>query len=562
MTGFSLVASRFTHLWVVPLAIALAMLVAFLGWRTEQRRRRRLAQLGDVPVLERLLPHTEGTRVSHVRAIVLGLATLGLGLAIAGPHWGERSEQRRDAGIDLGLVLDVSASMLAADDGISRLEQMKADVRRLIATMPAVRVALVVVAGRSYVLTPLTSDQDALALFLDGLDPSMVSQGGTALAAGITQATQLLGKAPDAGDRAVVIMSDGETWDDEGEIAASVQEARKAGLSIVTVGYGTTAGANIPVAGGGVKRDRDGTPVVTRANPGTLDGIARAGDGVFVDGKSADRPGRVRAALRRLRQTERTYSAGSSPVQRYQLFLWPAFLLLLIEALWSGGALRKVRPSAAAAVTALLLVLSSTAAAQRPASPSRDPLTLYKERRFVEAAAAFRARMRDGDRSVRTLYNLGTALMESDSTAAATEVLNRVITLSPDPELRYRALFNAGLASLRRARAEKGPSAEPYFAAAVASYKRALRTRTDDPDAKWNLELALRDQQRNSGGGGGGAGGQEPPPPTPPPSSGQQQLEKQRAAAVLGSAARDERDVQARRVRDGARREAPNGRDW
>jgi Ca-activated chloride channel family protein len=105
--------------------------------------------------------------------------------------------------------------------------------------------------------------------------------------------------------------------------------------------------------------------------------------------------------------------------------------------------------------------------------------------------------------------------------------------------------------------------AGPHFAAAVAAYKRALRTRTDDPDAKWNLELSIREQQRHAGGGGGGGGGQQPPPEPPPQSnSKQQELDRQRADAVLNSAARDERDVQSRRQRDGRRREASAGRDW
>ena len=137
-----------------------------------------------------------------------------------------------------------------------------------------------------------------------------------------------------------------------------------------------------------------------------------------------------------------------------------------------------------------------------------------------------------------------------------------MVTIAPDAELRYRALFNLGLANLRRGRSATQAEAGPFLDAAVAAYKRALRTRTDDPDAKWNLELALRDQQRNRTGGGGGAGGQQPPPPDPPPSKGQQELDKQRADAVLNSAARDERDVQARKQRDGRRRDVTGVRDW
>jgi Ca-activated chloride channel family protein len=552
----------FARVWMLPVAACCALLVAGIGWSVDSRRRARLAQLGDVPVLERLVPRRAGGLPPRLRAVVLGAATLCLGVAIAGPRWGERAESRRDTGVDIALVLDVSASMLAMDEGASRLDHMKADVRRLLATLPGARVALLVVAGRSYILTPLTADHDALGLFLDGLDPAMVSQGGTALAAGVAQATQLLGVSPDGSDRALVVMSDGETWDDEGEIATAAQSARDAKIAVVTVGYGTAAGATIPVAGGGVKRDADGQPVITKANAATLEGIARITEGVYVDGDAADRPGRIRTALRRLRQTERVYNAGTSPIQRYALFLWPAFVLLLFDALFAEFSRRRVTvPLAAVALLCLLLGAAPVAAQSTADAP--DAMQLFQQRKFNESAQALRLRMQGGDRSLRNMYNLGTALLEADSIAAATDLLDRVVTIAPDAELRFRALFNLGLANLHRARAATATEAGPYYAAAVAAYKRALRTRADDPDAKWNLELSLREQQKSGGGGGGGGGAaKQPPPPNPPPSKGQQQLDKQRAEAVLNSAARDERDVQTRRQRDGQRREAPVGKDW
>ncbi len=551
----------FSRVWMLPVALLCAALVAWIGWRIDARRRSRLAQLGDVPVLERLVPRRSRGLPPRVRAIILGTAALCLGVGIAGPRWGERAERRRDLGVDIALVLDVSASMLATDEGASRLDHMKADVRRLLVTMPGARVALLVVAGRSYILTPLTADHDALGLFLDGLDPGMVSQGGTALAQGLAQATQLLGVSPEGGDRAVVVMSDGETWDDEGAIATAAQSARDARLAVVTVGYGTAAGATIPLPGGDVKRDADGKPVVTRASAETLEGIARVAEGVYVDGLAADRPGRIRAALRRLRQTERVYNAGTTPIQRYSYFLWPAFVLLLLDALLAERGRRTALVPVASMLLAGALLLPAPARAQ--STGATDPVALFKERRFVDAVQTLRQSIASGDRTLRTQYNLGTALLEADSIGPATEVLDRVVTIAPDAELRFRALFNLGLANLRKARTATSAEAGPYFASAVAAYKRALRTRTDDPDAKWNLELAIREQQKSGGGGGGGGGGgQQPPPPTPPQGKGQQQLDKQRAEAVLNSAARDEREVQTRRQRDGQRREAAAGKDW
>jgi Ca-activated chloride channel homolog len=563
MNGVLLTAlSMFARSWMLPVAVLACVMVAMIAWRMEARRRSRLAKLGDLPVLERLMPRRSAGLPPQLRGLLLGSAALCIGIALAGPRWGEREERRRNTGVDMALVLDVSSSMLAVDEGTSRLSRMKSDVQRLLATMPEARVAMLVVAGRSYILTPLTADHDALSLFLDGIDPGMVSQGGTAIAQGIEQATQLLGTGQAAGDRALIVMSDGETWDNDGAVAQAAELARNARLAVITVAYGTEAGANIPLPGGGVKRDADGQAVVTRSSPTTLAGIARSADGVFVDALSADRPGRIRTALRRLRQTERVYNAGTSPIQRYALFLWPALLLLLIDALLAERSWRRAKVAAGGIVVCALSLIPGPAAAQSIGGRSPEPTALFREHRFAEAAQAFRSQIRNGDRSLRGVYNLGTALMEADSTAPAVDLLERVVSITPDADLRFRALFNLGLANLRRARASAPNDASPYYSAAVAAYKRALRTRSDDPDAKWNLELAIRDQQQRSGGAGGGGGGAEPPPQPPPPSKAQKELDKQRADAVLNSASRDERDVQTKRQRDGTRREAPNGRDW
>jgi Ca-activated chloride channel homolog len=84
-------------------------------------------------------------------------------------------------------------------------------------------------------------------------------------------------------------------------------------------------------------------------------------------------------------------------------------------------------------------------------------------------------------------------------------------------------------------------------------------------DAKWNYELALR--KKRSGGGGGGGGASQPQSQTPSapereqpqPSGG---LAQRQAEQLLGSAAREERDVQAKRQRQNRVEPPPGGKDW
>src|SRR5690606_31744651 len=111
--------------------------------------------------------------------------------------------------------------------------------------------------------------------------------------------------------------------------------AAEAGIAVVTVGFGTQRGATIPEPVNGrtvQKRDRQGEIVVTRYTPGPLQAAAEASGGTFVAAPETDKAGRVRAALRNLRTQARTVDAGSSRQPRFQLFLLPVFLLVVLDA--------------------------------------------------------------------------------------------------------------------------------------------------------------------------------------------------------------------------------------
>ena len=245
------------------------------------------------------------------RAARLAGAVLLAMLGLAGPRWGQEQTVLRGEGIDIVLALDASLSMLATDERPNRLERLKQEVRRLRAGSRGDRFALLAFAGRSYILSPLTVDDGALDLFLDNLDPSIVGQAGSSLSRGITQATDLLQASHSAGDRALVVMSDGEAFEERQEIVDAATRAGKAGISVVTVGFGSTEGATIPIRDGDrivEKRDEEGNVVVTRYHPEILQAAATAAQGTFIDAAASDKATRVRRALQS--------SAGRRPHRR------------------------------------------------------------------------------------------------------------------------------------------------------------------------------------------------------------------------------------------------------
>ena len=560
----------FERPWALLLAAVLPVVAVVLLRMWQRQREARLARLGTPAMIARLVPAPAVGRPALRSALLAGAAFLA-GIAAAGPRWGSERTVVQGEGVDLVLALDASLSMLATDERPNRLERVKQEVRRLRSTSRGDRIALLAFAGRSYILTPLTVDDGALDLFLDNLDPSVVGQAGSSLSRTIRQATELLTGTRATSDRAIVVMSDGESFEPVEDVVAAASEAAEKGISLVTVGFGSTQGTTIPVpgeAGTSLKRDENGDVVVTRYHPEMLKAAADAAHGTFVDAAETDKAGKIRRALARLRAERRAVDSGNQLNPQFQLFLVPALLLLLLDT-WladrHGRRRRRVAASSTAPLAAaLLLCLSFPGVAE--AVDLSEAARLYRAKQYAPAAALYRAAVNEGDRSPRTLYNLGTALLAADSLAPAIEALERAGS-APDEEVRYRALFNLGLAHLRRGLAAQGEEAQPSLDAAIAAYKKALLMRSAEGDAKWNYELALRKKQ--SGGGGGGGGGRDQSPAAPDPASSPSQAEQpsgglgqQRAEDLLNSAARDERDVQGKKQKQNRAATPPGGKDW
>ncbi len=542
--------------WLLLAALLLPLAVWALRRTQSRQRLARLARFADAPALSRLVVQESSPERARTRRLVA--AALLAGLALAGPRWGLARGPMSSRGIDMAIAIDASLSMMAPDERPNRLERVKQEVRRLRAMSQADRVALIAFAGRSYILTPLTSDDGALELFLDNLDPNVVGQAGSALSRAIRQGTELLLASDGSADRALVLLSDGESFESPEDITTAATEAGEKGISLVTVGFGTTKGSTIPIRDGSVvrqKEDEEGHVVVTKYTPDLLQQAATAAKGTFIPAEASDKATRIRGALRSLRTARRQVDTREDHVPRFLWLLVPALLLVAFDSwrLLRGAPTRRRRRRLAAAAAAAPIAVASC-------SQPPDPAVLFAQGKVKEAIAAYRDLVAKGDTTSRTLYNLGSALIGADSLREAADRLEAVRRNS-EGEVQYRARFNAGLAQLRIGREPGNAQAEEALAAARTAYRALLTDRPNSPDAKWNYELALRQSPPPSGGGGGGGGGgsdnQQDDQPKP---QGQGGLDQRQAEALLNSAAREERDVQGKKQRQG--RTPPRGKDW
>lgn len=317
-------------------AIAGAFLVVL--WH----RRRRLAQdaLGSSGMLERL------TRVdltgSPQRRGVLIAGALGLmGFALAGPQWGAQEVEEQTRALSVVLAMDISESMWAEDLRPNRLERQRLEARRLVNELTGHRIGLVAFAGSGYLMSPLTIDHGALHLYLDTLDPTMAGTPGSSLAAAIREALELLrDDSAEGGDRAIVVLSDGESHDPEDAVLQAAREAESRRIKVYGIGIGQERGEPIPLHDrlgervGGYKRDSEDNVVLTRL---TREPLSRAADVTGGFWARADESGaaRVLAALSELERGRSEVLSGVRWTPRFQWFVAAALLLLLADWTWA-----------------------------------------------------------------------------------------------------------------------------------------------------------------------------------------------------------------------------------
>jgi Ca-activated chloride channel family protein len=318
--------------WWALLAVPVAALA--YGWAA-RRRAAAMEQFGDVALVERLAAAARPRwRAGKAALVVVALALAGV--ALAGPRFGTKVRTVERTGVDLVVALDVSQSMQAQDVAPNRLERAKNEIKRLLGRLDGDRVGLVLFAGDGFVQCPLTTDYNAVRLFLDVADPDLMATPGTRYPAALDAAVQAFNTASPDGDstaaprrtRALLVVSDGGNH--SGDLEALKERARAENVRVFAGGVGETDGTTIPVFRNGrkvgVKKDRNGSVVRTRLREDVLTTLAEGG-AYFRIGRTSSALSDFETALNQLEQS--TY--GAERFEEYaEVFQWPLALALLL----------------------------------------------------------------------------------------------------------------------------------------------------------------------------------------------------------------------------------------
>ncbi|MBU3950489.1 MAG: VWA domain-containing protein, partial [Proteobacteria bacterium] len=420
-----------------------------------------------------------------IKSFLILMALILAIFALAGPQAGFRWEKIQEKGVDIMIALDCSNSMLAQDIKPNRLEQAKREIIDLIRLMKSDRAGLVAFAGQAILQCPLTLDHETFNIFLRVLTPDYLPVGGTNLAAAMETCYSGFEKGSDT-DKAIVLITDGENTAGEGTEEFAKKMAAE-GIKIFCIGVGDPTGAPIPDADGGFKKDGQGNIILSRVDDKGLEKIAALTNGRYVRSVAGNMDLDQIYTQDILNTMERkTLTQGKKKVweQRFQWFLFPCILLLLIEMI-----LPLKKKSARIGLVLLVLALGmglrvTPARAEIFSSPVKKGLAAYESNSFDQAKTHFIEAQLQSPDDLRHYYNIGAAAYMNNEYEQAEKNFAQAAA-SPDPDLRHKAMYN--LANTRY-RLGKLPQA-------IADYEAILAAFPDDRETRENLEFVKQKQE-------------------------------------------------------------------
>lgn len=293
------------------------------------KRQRNIAKIGDKELVKMLFDGDCRWR-TEVKFWLLQLALLCLIIGVARPQFGSKVETRERQGIEAVIAMDVSNSMLAEDVRPNRLEKAKMMLSNMVDGLSEDKVGLIVFAGQAFVQMPITSDYVSAKMFLEQMNPGMVSIQGTDMAEAIRLAMRSFTPDEDV-TRAIFLITDGE--DNEQGAVEAAKEAAKAGIRIFVLGIGDPAGAPIPIPGtNGYITDEQGNTVVSKLCEDICQAIAQAGNGayIYVD-NSTSAQSKLDAQLEKLEKSAMENQVFSEYDEQFQGFILLAMFFLIAD---------------------------------------------------------------------------------------------------------------------------------------------------------------------------------------------------------------------------------------
>lgn len=327
---------RFEHKWVLYVGAVIIPILIGYHFYLKWWRNKTLNNYADERLLEYL---TKGfsTLKGILKYTLLRFGLASLVIAAANPQYGLKEREIVTKGVDIMIAVDVSYSMNAEDlvVGKSRLDIAKKNISKLIDQLHGDQIGLVIFAGDAFKQLPITPDYNVAKMFLDIVEPDLITKQGTDIGAAIQTCADSF-DPNDPTQKVIIVFSDGEDHE-----AAGIQKAKEVSeqnVVVHTIGMGTTKGEPIPMFKNGkkvgFKTDQEGNTVLTHLNEDNLIDIANAGGGSYTraQGYNVGLDGLI-AQLNSMDKSELNKDKYMAYDDHFQIFLLIGLILVLLDAM-------------------------------------------------------------------------------------------------------------------------------------------------------------------------------------------------------------------------------------
>lgn len=220
-------------------------------------------------------------RISIIKILLLTLGSILVVISLLSPQKEIEDEEIEVKGMNIYVLIDTSRSMLTEDVYPNRLEAGKRVLTNLIQSLKGDRVGFIPFSDSAYIQMPLTDDYNITQNYINAIDTTLISGGGTELYQALELAEKSF-KEIGSENKTVIVISDGGDFDKK-----SLDFVKENKIDVYSIGVGTKEGNVIPEYLNGVKRgfikDESGSAVISKLNSDFLQKISNENNGKYYE---------------------------------------------------------------------------------------------------------------------------------------------------------------------------------------------------------------------------------------------------------------------------------------
>jgi Ca-activated chloride channel homolog len=266
------------------------------------------------------------TMLRHSMFIFRMLSLSCIIIALARPQTGSEQQQTSGEGIDIVFCLDISGSMLAQDFTPSRMEAAKQVASEFIDRRPTDRMGLVIFAGESFTMCPLTTDHAVLKSQLYNVQSGLL-EDGTAIGSGLATGVERL-RSSTSKSKVIILLTDGENNGGSIDPNTAREIAKSYGVRVYTVGMGTEGFAPVPVqTSSGVVMQREKVSIDEKL----LTQIANETGGKYYRATDNESLDKIYKEIDQLEKSKFQVTSFTHYTEKFFPFVLAALLFLMLE---------------------------------------------------------------------------------------------------------------------------------------------------------------------------------------------------------------------------------------